>query len=52
MAAASPLQDVLGRIVDFAAAVVSSDSCFVYVLEGDELVLKASKNPHPKELNG
>jgi uroporphyrinogen-III synthase len=43
---------VLGRIVDFAAAVVSSDSCFVYVLEGDELVLKASKNPHPKELNG
>jgi uroporphyrinogen-III synthase len=37
--------------VDFATAVVSSDSCFVYVLEGDELVLKASKNPHPKEVN-
>jgi len=51
MAAASPLQEVLGRIVDFATAVVSSDSCFVYVLEGDELVLKASKNPHPKEVN-
>jgi uroporphyrinogen-III synthase len=42
---------VLGQIVDFATAVVSSDSCFVYVLEGDELVLKASKNPHPKEVN-
>jgi uroporphyrinogen-III synthase len=51
MAAASPLQEVLGQIVDFATAVVSSDSCFVYVLEGDELVLKASKNPHPKEVN-
>jgi uroporphyrinogen-III synthase len=51
MAVASPLQEVLGRIVDFATAVVSSDSCFVYVLEGDELVLKASKNPHPKEVN-
>ncbi len=37
--------------MDFATAVVSSDSCFVYVLEGDELVLKASKNPHPKEVN-
>jgi uroporphyrinogen-III synthase len=51
MAAANPLQEVLRRIVDFATAVVSSDSCFVYVLEGDELVLKASKNPHPKEVN-
>jgi uroporphyrinogen-III synthase len=51
MAAASPLQEVLWQIVDFATAVVSSDSCFVYVLDGDELVLKASKNPHPKEVN-
>ena len=51
MAAASPLQEVLGQIVDFATAVVSSDSCFVYVLEGDELLLKASKNPHAKEVN-
>jgi len=25
------------------SAVVASDSCFVYVLEGDELVLRASK---------
>ena len=51
MATASPLQEVLGRIVDFATSVVNSDSCFVYVLEGDELVLKASKNPHPAEVN-
>ena len=27
---------------------VSCDSCFIYVLEGDTLVLRASKNPHPE----
>lgn len=51
MATDSPLREVLGQIVDFATSVVNSDSCFVYVLEGDELVLKASKNPHPAEVN-
>lgn len=48
MASADPLHDVLRRIVDFVSAVVKCDSCFVYVLEGDELVLRASKNPHPE----
>jgi uroporphyrinogen-III synthase len=47
MAAADPLHEVLERIVDFVAAVVKCDSCFVYVLEGKELVLRSSKNPHP-----
>ena len=41
------LNQVLRRIADFAAAVVDCDSCFVYVLEQSELVLRASKNPHP-----
>jgi uroporphyrinogen-III synthase len=48
MAAADPLHEVLERIVDFVAAVVKCDSCFVYVLEGKDLVLRASKNPHPE----
>jgi uroporphyrinogen-III synthase len=48
MAAADPLHEVLCRIVDFAASVVKCDSCFVYVLEAKELVLRASKNPHPE----
>ncbi len=47
-AAADPLHEVLERVVRFISAVVQSDSCFVYVLEGDELVLRASKNPHPE----
>lgn len=51
MVAGSPLHEVLGRIVDFAAAVVQCDSCFLYVLDGDDLILKASKNPHPEEID-
>ena len=46
IAAADPLPELLGRVVEVISAVVASDSCFVYVLEGDELVLRASKNPH------
>jgi len=51
MAAAEPLADVLARVVDFATAVVKCDSCFVYVLEDEELVLRASKNPHQEVVN-
>src|SRR5208282_2943589 len=43
--------EVLTRIVEFASALVKCDSCLVYVLEGDELVLRASKNPHPEVLD-
>lgn len=46
MAASDPLHTVLNRIVDFACSLIQCDSCFVYLLEGDQLVLRASKNPH------
>ena len=46
--AAVPLKDVLAEVVQFATSVVKCDACFVYVLEKDTLVLRASKNPHPK----
>lgn len=49
--ASSSLRGVLRRIVDFAASIVKCDSCFVYVLEDNELVLRASKNPHPEEVD-
>lgn len=42
------LHEVLNRVVEFASALVKCDSCLIYVLEGDELVLRASKNPHPE----
>lgn len=43
---AVPLAEVLGEVVEFVAAIVCCDSCFIYVLEEGELVLCASKNPH------
>jgi signal transduction protein with GAF and PtsI domain len=45
--AADGFHEVLSRVVEFAAGLVKCDSCLIYVLEGDELVLRASKNPHP-----
>jgi uroporphyrinogen-III synthase len=45
-AAADPLHLVLNRVLSFVSTVVRCDSCFIYVLENDELVLRASKNPH------
>src|SRR5262245_39951015 len=49
--AAEPLQQVLSEVVEFVSSVVKCDSCFAYVLEGDELVLRASKNPHPEAVD-
>src|SRR5258708_38144057 len=48
MATADPLHEVLAQVVEFASAGVKCDSCFLYVLEGDDLVLRASKNAHPE----
>jgi uroporphyrinogen-III synthase len=50
MATANPLGEVLERVIDFVSAVAKCDSCFVFVLEDNELVLRASKNPHPDEV--
>ena len=40
---------LLKEIVSIASKVTKADSCLVYVLDHDkrELVLRASKNPHP-----
>ena len=46
IAAADSFHVVLGSIVDFVTTVVPCDSCFIYVVEQDKLVLRASKNPH------
>ena len=44
---ADGFHDVLNRVVEFASTWVKCDSCLVYVLEDDDLVLRASKNPNP-----
>src|SRR6202171_1591999 len=51
IATADALDTVLARVVEFISAVVNCDSCFFYLLEGSELILKASKNPHAREIN-
>jgi uroporphyrinogen-III synthase len=47
-AASDSLHEVLGQVVNFVASLVKCDSCFIYVLEGNDLVLRGSKNPHPE----
>ena len=47
LANADGFHEVLTRVVEFASALVKCDSCLIYVLEGEYLVLRASKNTHP-----
>src|SRR6266581_2125758 len=48
MTANAPFAEVLQEVVEFATSVVRCDSCFIYILEGEELVLRASRNSHPE----
>ena len=47
VATAGDFHEVLDRVVEFASVLVKCDSCLIYVLDGEELVLRASKNAHP-----
>jgi len=51
MAAADPFHEVLSQVVECAVALVKCDSCFVYVLEGQDLILRGSKNPHEDQID-
>jgi uroporphyrinogen-III synthase len=44
------LQEVLQGIVSLVVEFMQCDSCLVYLLDGDRLVLCASNNPHPGAL--
>ena len=46
LASADSFHVVLNRIVEFVTSFIPCDSCFIYVLDDDKLVLRASKNPH------
>ena len=50
-AAAESLETVLSRVVHVVSSVVQCDSCLIYVLEGDQLVLRASKEPRRDVVN-
>ncbi|WP_447979931.1 GAF domain-containing protein [Candidatus Nitrospira bockiana] len=44
------LEIILSHIVDIVTEVTKADACLIYLLSGsrEELILRASKNPHPK----
>ena len=44
------LQEVLRGIVDLVVDFTNCDSCLVYLIDGDELVLCASNTPHPSSI--
>ncbi|MBB5058749.1 uroporphyrinogen-III synthase [Granulicella aggregans] len=46
-----PLHVVLSRIVACVCSIVPCESCFIYTLEEDKLVLRASRNPHAAEID-
>jgi uroporphyrinogen-III synthase len=51
IAAADGFHQALDRVLDFAVELVRCDSCFIYVLAGEDLILRASKNPHQELLD-
>lgn len=44
------LKEVLSRIVKIVSSVTKADSCFLYLLDGEDLILRASLNPKPLEI--
>lgn len=42
------LQEVLGGVVDLIVEYTACDSCLVYLIDDNELVLCASNTPHPR----
>lgn len=51
LASTDPLHVTLSRIVTFVSVVIPCDSCFLYTLEEDKLILRASRNPHSDEVD-
>jgi len=44
------LKEVLSRIVKIVSGVTKADSCFLYLIDGSNLILRASLNPKPLEI--
>jgi signal transduction protein with GAF and PtsI domain len=51
LVAADSLESIMDRVLGFIEELVGCDSCFIYIVQGDQLVLRASRNPHAELLN-
>ncbi|MFA6475073.1 MAG: ANTAR domain-containing protein [Patescibacteria group bacterium] len=45
------LDEVLKEVVELVSDTMKADSCLIYLVQDDHLILKASKIPHPKMIN-
>lgn len=45
------IESVLEEIVELVSTTMKADSCLIYLAEEEQLILKASKIPHPKMIN-
>lgn len=44
------LEEILSSIIDVVGGYIRSDSCFIYLVDKNNIVLKASQNPHKAAL--
>lgn len=44
------LKEILNNIAKIIGKVTKADSCFIYLISGNEVILKASQNPHHSNL--
>lgn len=44
------LEEILSSIIDVVSRYIRSDSCFIYLVDRNNIVLKASQNPHKAAL--
>lgn len=44
------LKEILNKITKIIGKVTKADSCFIYLISGDEVILKGSQNPHHSNL--
>ncbi len=44
------LREILNNIAKIIGKVTKADSCFIYLITGDEVILKGSQNPHHSNL--
>lgn len=44
------LKEILNNVAKIIGKVTKADSCFIYLISGDDVILKASQNPHHSNL--
>jgi uroporphyrinogen-III synthase len=44
------LKEILNNVAKIIGKITRADSCFIYLISGDEVILKASQNPHHSNL--